>query len=210
MPSIQTNWSALHACSKHTGFIPKHSTIYLLCSGEKVNAMCKKIYVKMHIYMCVYVYFLCIYILTYSYSLMRRSLIFCDSFMAELCCHRPHTSSEIYLVAEALLRALSNVFSSVYYCHWKTTLVFFSARTFIGSLFLPKHSFLPKHLEEFKFQLLSTYQNLLKLLNSIKNYNMNRHKRQSQKQQKDMFVSGTLYSSLRNLDVLSLSCVFHI
>lgn len=117
MPSIQTNWSALHACNKHTGFIPKHSTIYLLCSGEKVNAMCKKIYVKMHIYVCVYVYFLCIYIPTYSYSLMRRSLIICDCFMAELCCHSAHTSSETYLVAEALVRALSNVFSSVYYCH---------------------------------------------------------------------------------------------
>lgn len=116
MSSTQTNWSPFHTCSRHTGLIPKHNTIYLLCSGEKVNAICKRIYVKIHTYMCV-LHFLCIYIPMYPYSLMRGNLIFCDRFVAELPSYSAHTSSDTYLVSEALVRPLSNVSSSVYYCH---------------------------------------------------------------------------------------------
>lgn len=157
--------------------------------------------------MCVVcVYFFCIYIPMYPYSLMRRSLIFWWLFHGWIMLR--HTLHLKQLVAEALARALSNVFSRVYYCHWKTTLVFFSLRTFIGSLFLPKHVFwffFSENLQEFNFQLLSLCQNLLKIGQQLQKL---QHK--AWIGPNSIFVSGMLYTSLGNLYLLFLSCVFHI
>lgn len=162
--------------------------------------------------MCV-LHFLCIYIPMYPYSLMRGNLIFCDRFVAELPSYSAHTSSDTYLVSEALVRPLSNVSSSVYYCHWKTTLVSFSVRTFIGSLFLPKHGgFFQKTCRNSSFNFYPPVRICLKLVNSFKSYSIKHGQAQIAitETKKYMFVSGTLYSTLRNLYLLPLSCVFRI
>lgn len=99
--------------------------------------MCKKINVKIHTYMCVCLFLMYLYTYIYIYFNEQKKPDFfvTVSWLTYAQSYSAHTSSETYVVAEALVRALSNVFSNVYYCHWKTTLIFFSVRAFIGSFF---------------------------------------------------------------------------
>lgn len=121
---------------------------------------------------CLFLMYLYTYIYIYFNEQKKPDFFVTVSWLTYAQSYSAHTSSETYVVAEALVRALSNVFSSVYYCHWKTTLIFFSVRAFIGSFFLPKHMVFQKTYRHLSFNFYPSVRIRLKLINSFKSYSI--------------------------------------